>query len=448
MSPQHPNRTRTLHHDGSRPGPHDAGEMAHVMQRVYAVVLAGGRGSRLHALTDHRAKPALPFAGKLNIIDFALSNCINSGIRRIGVLTQYKAQSLIRHIERGWGFLQSSLGEFIDVVPAQQQLGEGWYCGTANAVWQNLEIVREAAPELVLVLAGDHVYKMDYGRMIADHLAHRAPVTLACIDVPLDQAHHFGVIQVDGAMRVLDFLEKPTAAVAVQPGKDQVLASMGIYVFDTDFLCTHLARDAALTTSRHDFGHDLLPDLVRHHHVHAHRFADSCVNMTGDRPYWRDVGTVDAFWEANMDLTHVVPELNLYDDDWPILSVQRQVPPAKFVFDTDSRRGLAVDSLVSDGCIVSGATVRRSVLFSKVRVGEGSLVEDAVVLPNVRIGQGVSLRRVIVDKGCVLPDGFCAGADANHDRARFHVSAGGVTLITAGHLAEATGEAAPEAPED
>lgn len=418
-------------------------DLAHRMQRVYAVVLAGGRGKRLHELTDHRAKPALPFAGKLNIIDFALSNCVNSGIRRIGVLTQYKAQSLIRHIERGWGFLQSSLGEFIDIVPAQQQQGEGWYSGTANAVWQNLDIVREAQPDLVLVLAGDHVYKMDYARLIADHLASGADATVACIEVPRAQACHFGVIGIDEHRRVHRFHEKPADPEAM-PGRPGVaLASMGIYVFGTDFLCAQLARDAALSGSQHDFGHDLLPHLVQHHHVHAHPFADSCVNMVGDRPYWRDVGTIDAYWEANMDLTHVVPELNLYDDDWPVLSLQRQLPPAKFVFDDDNRRGAAMDSLVSGGCIVSGATVRRSILFSKVRVAEGSVVEDAVVLPNVRIGRDVHLRRVIVDKGCVLPDGFRAGLDADADRRRFHVSERGVTLITPSMLGDGTEESAP-----
>jgi glucose-1-phosphate adenylyltransferase len=338
------------------------------MQRVYALVLAGGRGTRLYQLTDHRAKPALPFAGKLNIIDFALSNCVNSGIRRIGVLTQYKAQSLIRHIERGWGFLQSSLGEFIDIVPAQQQMGDSWYSGTANAVWQNLGIVREARPELVLVLAGDHVYKMDYARLIAEHVGSGADATVACVEVPLDEARPFGVVAVDDQGRVLSFTEKPSRPEPMPDKPGHALVSMGIYVFATDFLYAQLADDARRPDSQHDFGRDLIPYLVRHHRVQAHRFADSCVNMVGDKPYWRDVGTIDAFWEANMDLTHVTPELNLYDDDWPILSLQRQVPPAKFVFDDDGRRGLAIDSLVSGGCIVSGATVRRSVLFSKVRV--------------------------------------------------------------------------------
>jgi len=420
-------------------------DLAHLMQRVYAVVLAGGRGSRLHQLTDHRSKPALPFAGKLNIIDFALSNCVNSGIRRIGVLTQYKAQSLIRHIERGWGFLQVSLGEFIDVVPAQQQIDEGWYSGTANAVWQNLEIVREASPDYVLVLAGDHVYKMDYARLIADHVASGADATVACNEVLLDEARHFGVMQVDERRRVVGFDEKPREPRPMPGSSDRTLASMGIYVFGTAFLFRELARDAAAESS-HDFGRDLIPWMVKHHHVHAHPYAESCVNMVGNRPYWRDVGTVDAYWEANMDLTHVVPELNLYDDEWPILSLQRQVPPAKFVFDDDGRRGIAIDSLVSGGCIVSGATVRRSVLFSKVRIEEGSLVEDTVVLPNVRIGRGAVLKRAIVDKGCVLPDGFSAGVDLDRDRERFHVTERGVVLVTPEMLGAGGGAAEDSAP--
>ncbi len=413
-----------------------AADLAHRMQHVYAVVLAGGRGSRLYQLTDRRAKPALPFAGKLNIIDFALSNCVNSGIRRVGVLTQYKAQSLIRHIERGWGFLQAALGEFIDVVPAQQQLDERWYSGTANAVWQNLEIVREARPEYVLILAGDHVYKMDYARLLADHIAAGADATVACIEVPLDQARGFGVMSVNAADRITAIDEKPAQPQPIPGRPGHALASMGIYVFGTEFLCAKLATDAADPDSRHDFGHDVIPKLVADgHHVLAHRFTESCVNMVGDKPYWRDVGTVDAFWEANLDLTHVVPELNLYDDEWPILSLQRQVPPAKFVFDDEGRRGMAMDSLVSGGCIVSGATVRRSILFSKVRVAEASLVEDSVILPNVQIGRRVVLRRAIVDKGCVLPDGFRAGLNADEDRARFHVSPRGVVLITPDMLA-------------
>jgi glucose-1-phosphate adenylyltransferase len=408
----------------------DTADLGHRMQRVYAMVLAGGRGTRLHQLTERRSKPALPFAGTLNIIDFTLSNCINSGIRRIGVLTQYKAQSLIRHIERDWGFLQSSLGEFIDVVPAQQQLDGRWYAGTADAVWQNLEIVREAEPDHVLILAGDHVYKMDYALLLADHVAAGADATVACIEVPLEEARNFGVMAADDSGRVLDFDEKPTQPRPMPDRPQSALASMGIYMFDAEFLCEQLALDAADPHSQHDFGLDLLPRLVRTYHVHAHRFADSCVNMVGDRPYWRDVGTVDAYWEANMDLTRVVPELNLYDDDWPILSLQRQLAPAKFVFDDSGRRGMAVDSVVSAGCIVSGATVRRSILFSKVRAHQHSLVEDSVVLPNVQIGRGVVLRRAIIDKGCVLPDGLTVGVDPQQDRARFHVSPGGITLVT------------------
>ncbi len=420
----------------SRAGPRPFATLSHLMRRTYAVVLAGGRGSRLHQLTDQRAKPAIPFAGKFTIIDFPLSNCVNSGIRRIGVLTQYKAQSLIRHVERGWGFLEANLGEFVDVVPAQQRVDEQWYSGTANAVFQNLDLVREADPDWVLVLAGDHVYKMDYYALVADHVESGADATVACIRVPMAEACGYGVMSVDEHDRVRVFEEKPELPVPL-PGDDgNALASMGIYVFGADFLCELLARDACDPGSTHDFGRDLLPRLVANHRVHAHRFERSCVNMVGDRPYWRDVGTVDAYWAANIDLTQVVPELNLYDDQWPILSLQRQLPPAKFVFDEDARRGMSVDSLVSSGCIVSGAVVRRSVLFSKVRVAEGSTVEDSVVLPNVRIGRGVALRRAVVDKHCVLPDGFRAGFDARADRERFHVSERGITLITPGMLGQ------------
>jgi len=403
----------------------------HLAQRTYAIVLAGGRGSRLAQLTDHRAKPAVPFAGKFQIIDFALSNCVNSGLRRVGVLTQYKAQSLIRHVERGWGFLAASLGEFVEVVPAQQQQGEWWYSGTANAVFQNIDLVREAAPRFVLVLGGDHVYKMDYSVMLAEHAERGAAVSVACVEVPLEEASEFGVLAVDEGGRVLAFDEKPTRPRPVAGRPRSALASMGIYVFDTEALLEALARDAADAASSHDFGRDVIPALVRGGRVHAHRFETSCVNVVDGRPYWRDVGTVDAYWSANMDLTQVVPELNLYDDAWPILSLQRQLPPAKFVFDDEGRRGMAVDSLISSGCIVSGATVRRSILFSKCRVAEGSLVEDSVVLPNVSIGCDVRLSRTVIDKHCRLPDGFRAGFDAVADRARgLHVTPAGVTLVT------------------
>jgi glucose-1-phosphate adenylyltransferase len=412
-------------------------------QRAVAFVLAGGRGTRLKQLTDRRAKPAVPFAGKLKIIDFALSNCVNSGIRRIAVLTQYKAQSLIRHVERGWGFLAADLGEYIDVAPAQQRLGETWYSGTADAVLQNMNLLHEADPDYVLVLAGDHVYKMDYSVMLAEHAASGADITVACIDVPLADAVNFGVMAIDAEARVLDFQEKPARPTPLPGRDDRALASMGIYVFGTKILSAELERDAREAGSSHDFGKDVIPSLVRRGaRVMAHRFADSCVNMVGDQPYWRDVGTIDAFWEANIDLTHVVPELNLYDDHWPILSLQPQLPPAKFVFDDDMRRGTALDSLVSSGCIVSGAVIRRSILFAKVRVGDSSLVEDSVVLPNVVIGRQVVLKRAVVDKRCVLPDGFTAGLSPEEDRARFHVSERGIVLITPEMLEQGTPRAA------
>lgn len=428
QTPRHDYRARTV---ALR-----SGGTNHLTQRTFAFVLAGGRGTRLQQLTDWRAKPAVPFAGKLKIIDFALSNCVNSGIRRIAVLTQYKAQSLIRHVERGWGFLAASLGEYVDVVPAQQRVDENWYSGTADAVYQNLNILRDAGAEHVLILAGDHVYKMDYAVMLAEHAANGADVTVACVEVPLADAVNFGVMAVENDGRVVAFDEKPARPRPLPGAPDHALASMGIYVFDTAFLCEQLERDAADPKSSHDFGKDVIPRLLARHRVMAHRFVDSCVNMVGERPYWRDVGTVDAYWEANIDLVKVVPELNLYDDQWPILSLQPQLPPAKFVFDDDSRRGTALNSLVSSGCIVSGATVRRSILFAKVRVGDQSLIEDSVVLPNVVIGKNVVLRRTVVDKRCVLPDGFQAGVHPAEDKARFHVTERGITLITPAMLGQ------------
>ncbi len=402
-----------------------------LVHHTYALVLAGGRGSRLRRLTDHRAKPAVPFGGTMRIVDFVLANCVNSGLRRIGVLTQYKAQSLIRHVERGWGFLEASLDEYVDVVPAQQQHGDGWYSGTANAVFQNLDILRDSRASHVLILGGDHIYKMDYSVMLAEHDACGADLSVACLEVPLADACDFGVMSVDEKQRVLAFEEKPARPTPL-PGKPGVaLVSMGIYVFNTAFLIAQLQRDALDRASSHDFGKDLIPWMVSLAHVHAHRFEDSCVNMAAGGPYWRDVGTLDAYWAANIDLVHVVPELNLYDGEWPMAARQPHRPPAKFVFDDAGRRGSAVDSLVSGGCIISGATVRRSILFYDCRVGDGSSVTDSVVLPKAQIGRNVRLHRVIVDKGCVLPDGFQAGLDPVADRARFHVTEGGVTLITA-----------------
>jgi len=402
----------------------------HLTDRTYTFVLAGGRGGRLHQLTDWRAKPAVPFAGNLKIIDFALSNCVNSGVRHIGVLTQYKAQSLIRHIERGWSFLAARLGEYVDVMPAQQQHGESWYSGTANAVYQNLRILDEARPDRVLILGGDHIYKMDYSIMLAEHVDRGAEMTVACLEVPIEHAGEFGVMSVDAEQRIVSFAEKPLQPAALFHRPTHALASMGIYVFETELLLSELARDAVNPNSNHDFGKDIIPSLLARHRVYAHSFSASCVNMVNTAPYWRDVGTVDAYWEANMDLTAVVPELNLYDDAWPILSLQRQLPPAKFVADDTGRKGGAYNSLASSGCIVCGASVRRSILFSKVTVGQGSLIDDSVVLPDVRIGKEVRLRRTIVGKQCRLPDGFRAGLDAAHDRERgFHVTKNGVTLI-------------------
>ncbi len=405
-------------------------ELRNLANDTLAIVLAGGRGSRLAELTDWRAKPAVPFGGKFRIIDFTLSNCVNSGIRRIGVCTQYKAQSLIRHLQRGWSFLEGRFEEFVELLPAQQRVTADWYRGTADAVYQNIDILRRHKRKYVLVLAGDHVYKMDYTRMLADHVVSGAAMTVACVEAPLADANQFGVMTVDANWRVSAFEEKP-ARPAPMPGRpDRVLASMGVYVFDEAFLYEQLIRDAGDSGSSHDFGRDLIPWLIGAGlPVHAHNFRDSCVNVSNGTPYWRDVGTLDAYWEANMELTRVVPDLNLYDNDWPIWSYQEQLPPAKFVFDDDGRRGMAVDSLVSGGCIISGSKVRRSVLFSNVRVQDFCDIEGCVILPNVEIGNNVTLRRAIVDKHCRLPDGLVAGVDPEADRKRFHVTERGVTVI-------------------
>jgi glucose-1-phosphate adenylyltransferase len=398
---------------------------------TYALILAGGRGSRLMQLTDWRAKPAVPFGGKFRIIDFPLSNCVNSGVRRIGVATQYKSHSLIRHIQRGWAFLDGRLKEFVDLLPASQRVQEEmWYQGTADAVFQNLDILQANNPEFVLILAGDHIYKMDYGRMLAYHVAKQADMTVACLEVPLEEARAFGVIGVDEDLRVRSFLEKPPSPPAIPGMPDRALASMGIYVFNAKFLYEQVTRDADDSRSSHDFGKDIIPYLVPRYRVYAHRFYDSCVGMNDNRPYWRDVGTVDAYWEANVDLVHVTPQLSLYEEGWPIWTYQEQLPPAKFVFDDEGRRGTALDSMVSGGCIISGSTVRRSVLFSNVRVHSFCTVEDAVVLPDVVIHRHTRLRRVVVDKGAILPEGFTAGFDPSEDRRRFHVTDKGITLIT------------------
>ena len=395
----------------------------------YALILAGGRGTRLKALTDWRAKPAVPFAGKFRIIDFTLSNCVNSGVRRIGVATQYKAQSLIRHLQRGWSFLDGRFGEFIDLLPAQQQVEAHWYQGTADAVFQNLDILRRTGGRHVLILSGDHVYKMDYSRLLDCHAGKQADMTVACHEVPLGQAGDFGVMSVDGEDRVTGFAEKPQQPQPM-PGKpERALASMGVYAFNAEFLYEQLIRDADDPRSSHDFGRDLVPHVAARYRTFAHRFAESCVGMTDDLPYWRDVGTLDAYWEANMELTKVTPELNLYDEQWPIWTHQEQLPPAKFVFDEEGRRGMAVDSMVSGGCIVSGATVRRSLLFSQVRVEDHALIEDSVVLPDVTVGKNAVLKRAIVDRRCRIPEGLKIGVNPEDDRKRFCVTERGVTLV-------------------
>ncbi|MCC7198223.1 MAG: glucose-1-phosphate adenylyltransferase [Gammaproteobacteria bacterium] len=404
---------------------------ASLVRRAYGIVLAGGRGTRLGPLTDWRAKPAVPFGGKLRIIDFPLSNCVNSGIRRIGVVTQYKAQSLIRHLQHGWNFLDADLDEFVEVIPAQQRLEERWYQGTADAVFQNIDILRMSRPEHVIVLAGDHVYMMDYSRMLVEHVDTGADLTIACTHVPLAEARCFGVVAVDADDRIVEFEEKPAVPAPDPARPDSALISMGIYVFDASLLYSVLADDASDAASRHDFGLDLIPRLLRSARVVAHRFENSCMNTDGNGPYWRDVGTVDAYWSANLDLVSVTPSLNLYDERWPIRTLGSHLPPAKFVFDDDDRRGMAVDSIVSSGCIISGGTVRRSLLSTKVRVQDHALVEDSVILPEVDVGRNVTLKRTIVDKGCRIPEGMVIGVDPSADRARFHVTDQGVTLITA-----------------
>ena len=402
-----------------------------IVRDTYAVILAGGRGSRLQQLTDWRSKPAVPFGGKHRIIDFALSNCINSGIRRIGVATQYKAHSLIQHLQRGWNFLDAALQEFVDVLPAQQRLREGWYAGTADALYQNLDILRMQSPRFVLVLAGDHVYKMDYGVMLAEHVERGADVSIPCLAVPLESASAFGVMRMDEDGRVREFVEKPAEPRHAPGDPSRALVSMGIYVFNAESLYGYLRTDAHDAASTHDFGRDVVPRLLGDGaRVYAHRFADSCVNMVDGHPYWRDVGTVDAYLEANLDLARVHPELNMYDEQWPIRTLEEHLAPAKFVFESADPRGQTLDALVSSGCIVSGASVIRSLLFTDVTVEKGSVIEDSVLLPKVRVGRNVRLRRAIVDKFCVLPDDFTAGLDRAADEARFHVTPRGAVLIT------------------
>jgi glucose-1-phosphate adenylyltransferase len=393
-----------------------------------AIIMAGGRGERLGDLTANRCKPATPFGGKFRIIDFVLSNCVNSGIRQISILTQYKAQSLIQHVQHGWSYLRGEFGEFVEVVPAQQQLGPVWYRGTADAVHQNIELILSHRPKHVLVLAGDHIYKMDYGPMIAYHVEKGADVTVGVVEVPAQESRHYGVLTATEWNRVTKFSEKPATPDTLPARPDTILASMGIYVFNTRLLETVLAADAANGSSGHDFGKNILPEAIdSNRQVFAYPFQDV---KTRAQSYWRDVGTIDAYYAANLELVHVRPELNIYDEDWPIWTYQVQQPPAKFVLDEEGRRGSAINSMVSGGCIISGAVVRESLLFSDVRVEERSSIFRSVILPHAEIGRDCLIHGAIVDEGGEIPDGTAIGVDRASDARRFHVTEKGVVLVT------------------
>ena len=397
-----------------------------------AYVLAGGRGSRLMELTDYRAKPAVYFGGKSRIIDFALSNALNSGIRRMGVATQYKAHSLIRHLQRGWNFMRTERNESFDILPASQRVSEDqWYAGTADAVYQNIDIIESYGPEYIIILAGDHIYKMDYELMLRQHVDQNADVTIGCLEVPRMEATGFGVMHVDEKDQIVAFVEKPKDPPAIPGQPDMALASMGIYVFRTKFLFEELKRDAADPGSARDFGNNIIPHIVKHGKAVAHRFTKSCIRSSFESvAYWRDVGTVDAYWEANIDLTDITPELDLYDKEWPIWTYAEIKPPAKFVHDEDGRRGSAISSLVSGDCIVSGSSLRRSLLFTGVRANSFSSLEEAVVLPEVIVNRNAQLKKVVIDRGVVIPEGLVVGEDPEEDARRFRRTDRGVCLIT------------------
>lgn len=397
-----------------------------ILRKTLALVLAGGEGSRLKDLTQWRAKPAVPFGGKYRIIDFVLSNCVNSGIRKIGVLTQYKSNSLIRHVQRGWSFMRYEAGEFVELLPAQQRVDKEWYRGTADALYQNLDILRRHKPEYVLVLGGDHIYSMDYSRMLREHVRSGADVTIGCIEVPREEATGFGVMSVNEDFKVVKFTEKPVDPEAM-PGKpDKALASMGIYVFSTDFLFQKLIKDHDDKESSHDFGKDIIPSIIDEHIVQAYPF----VNDQGEPAYWRDVGTLESYWQANMDLCSITPELNLYDRDWPIWTYQAQLPPAKFAFDDESRRGKAIDSLVSAGCIVSGASIKCSVISSACDIHSYASIKNSVLLPKVEVGRHCRIQNAIIDKGTKIPSGTVIGEDREEDAKRFLVDENGLVLVT------------------
>lgn len=401
--------------------------VSNLTRNTLALIMAGGRGERLKQLTQWRAKPSVPFGGKFRIIDFPLSNCINSGIRRVGVVTQYKSHSLMLHVQKSWGHLRSEFGEFVELLPAQQRIESSWYAGTADSIYQNLDIIRSHSPDYVLILAGDHIYKMDYGTMLAQHVESEADVTVGCIEVPLEKASAFGVMEVEENNRIRSFVEKPHDPQPMPGRPNEALCSMGIYIFNTDLLFELLIRDADSRNSSHDFGKDVIPHAIEKYCVYAYPFTTANSEI---QAYWRDVGTVDAFWEANLELIGITPELNLYDDEWPIWTHQEQLPPAKFIFDDDDRRGMAVDSMVSGGCIISGATVCHSLLFSNVTIDNYTKVDSSVILPDVIIGKSCVINHAIIDKGCVIPDGTIIGKNKEDDKERYYVSPNGIVLVT------------------
>ena len=396
-------------------------------RKTLALVLAGGEGSRLKDLTRWRAKPAVPFGGKYRIIDFVLSNCVNSGIRKIGVLTQYKSHSLIRHIQRAWSFMRYEVGEFVEIMPAQQRVDKDWYLGTADALYQNLDIMRRHTPEYVMVLGGDHIYSMDYSKMLVEHANSGADVTIGCVEVPRMEARGFGVMSVDETLRITKFTEKPADPDAMPGHPDIALASMGIYIFSTEFLYQKLIEDRDNPNSTRDFGKDIIPSVIDGWKVQAYPFVDEM-----EKPvYWRDVGTLESFWKANLDLCTIEPELNLYNHDWPIWTYQAQMAPAKFTFDDEGRRGLAIDSLVAGGCIISGARIKRSIIGSGSRVHSYSLIKDSVLLPRVEVGRNCRIQNAIIDKGTVIPAGTIIGEDPIEDAKRFYVEPeSGIVLVT------------------
>jgi glucose-1-phosphate adenylyltransferase len=409
--------------------PEDGRYVSRLTRDTLALVLAGGQGSRLHELTEWRAKPALHFGGKFRIIDFPLSNCINSGVRRIGVLTQYKAHSLIRHLVHGWSWFPASQREFVEILPASQRIGGDWYRGTADAVYQNLDIIRTHEPRTVLILSGDHVYKMDYGRFLAAHAGNEADMTVSCMEVPIEEAAGaFGVMTVDETGRVIEFNEKPENPAPIPGRSDVCLASMGNYIFNTGFLYEQLIKNADTPGTQHDFGRNVIPAIIDKYQVYAYPFRDP---ESEKQAYWRDVGTLDAFWEANMELVSVSPQLNLYDSAWPIYTHQQQLPPAKFVFDEPDRRGEAIDSMVSGGCVISGASVRRSLIFSACHIRSHSKISDSLLLPKVQVGRNCQINRTIIDRGTIIEDGTVIGVDKDADRKRgFRQTASGLTLVT------------------